>query len=482
MDQLQTINQVVEELNSSERTKLLYLCGSFETEHSTESLKELLGHKVLHDDTGQLLLGELMVRLRRFDILRKVCKTTRDEVERTLSSRHFVPKFRVLMANISEDLASDDLNSLKFLLSQVLPREKLEKSKSFLDVVIELEKLDKVSSHSVDLVEECLVGIGRLDLTRKVSAYKKSAPLQGQERQLQMYIWQQYINPSIISYFTSPLGHFLHHFALISCRKHTNLFIQRSELSGEIYTGCQCFICLGWNQLESYRFTSNPRGGCLIIDCVGNDGDLLEQTFKALQFRVVVHKWLGGDQILPAIKETIRQRQYTEGDAFVCCIISRGTSNHLLGTDSCITGLPVDSVSQQFTAKGCPALAGKPKLLFIQRYNVAECQPHNWREHQDEDLETDGFNGHTTVDSIPENADVFWSHCWTDEHQLEEGPHFSAYLKALTDALLKGQRRNKHITDLHTEVNGVIYEHNSRNPGATYHIDLKHTLRKNLYL
>lgn len=101
------------------------------------------------------------------------------------------------MANISEDLASDDLNSLKFLLSQVLPREKLEKSKvsqhrnvdesccfivnltvnswqSFLDVAIELEKLDKVSSQSVDLVEECLLGIGRLDLTRKVSAYKKS--------------------------------------------------------------------------------------------------------------------------------------------------------------------------------------------------------------------------------------------------------------------------------------------------------------------
>lgn len=94
MDQLQTINQVVEELSGSERTRLLYLCGSFETEPSTESLKELLGREVLHHDTGQLLLGELMVRLRRFDILRKVCKTTRDEVERTLSSRHFVPKFR----------------------------------------------------------------------------------------------------------------------------------------------------------------------------------------------------------------------------------------------------------------------------------------------------------------------------------------------------------------------------------------------------
>ncbi|XP_011609243.2 CASP8 and FADD-like apoptosis regulator [Takifugu rubripes] len=470
MDQLQTINQVVEELSSSERTKLLYLCGSFETEPSTESLKELLGRKVLHHDTGQLLLGELMVRLRRFDILRKVCKTTRDEVERTLSSRHFVPKFRVLMANISEDLASEDLNSLKFLLSQVLPREKLEKSKSFLDVVIELEKLDKVSSQSVDLVEECLVGIGRLDLTRKVSAYKKSAATLEQNSQQ-----QRSRTPS--PFFGASSQHQAIGQEQPLCRaKNGNFkFAENIPISSSRDQSFQ-------NQLESYRFTSNPRGGCLIIDCVGNDGDLLEQTFKALQFRVVVHKWLGGHQILPAIKETIRQRQYTEGDAFVCCIISRGTSNHLLGTDSCITGLPVDSVSQQFTAKGCPALAGKPKLLFIQRYNVAECQPHNWREHQDEDLETDGFNGHTTVDSIPENADVFWSHCWTDEHQLEEGPHFSAYLKALTDALLKGQRRNKHITDLHTEVNGVIYEHNNRNPGATYHIDLKHTLRKNLYL
>lgn len=33
------------------------------------------------------------------------------------------------MANISEDLATEDLNSIKFLLSRILPREKLEKSK-----------------------------------------------------------------------------------------------------------------------------------------------------------------------------------------------------------------------------------------------------------------------------------------------------------------------------------------------------------------
>lgn len=45
-------------------------------------------------------------------------------------------------------------------------------SQSFLDVIIELEKLDEVSPDNVDIVEECLVGIGRLDLAKKVTAYK----------------------------------------------------------------------------------------------------------------------------------------------------------------------------------------------------------------------------------------------------------------------------------------------------------------------
>lgn len=39
-------------------------------------------------------------------------------------------------------------------------------------MTIELEKLDKVSPESVDFVEECLINIGRVDLARKVTAYK----------------------------------------------------------------------------------------------------------------------------------------------------------------------------------------------------------------------------------------------------------------------------------------------------------------------
>lgn len=45
---------------------------------------------------------------------------------------------------------------------------------SFLDVIIELEKLDIVSPERVDSIEKCLRDIGRVDLAKKVSAYKMS--------------------------------------------------------------------------------------------------------------------------------------------------------------------------------------------------------------------------------------------------------------------------------------------------------------------
>lgn len=41
-------------------------------------------------------------------------------------------------------------------------------------MIIELEKLDIVSPERVDFVEECLRNIDRLDLAKKVTAYKMS--------------------------------------------------------------------------------------------------------------------------------------------------------------------------------------------------------------------------------------------------------------------------------------------------------------------
>lgn len=167
--------------------------------------------------------------------------------------------------------------------------------------------------------------------------------------------------------------------------------------------------------------------------------DMLKQTFKALHFSVVLCRQ--PCVVETALREALKQRAVRGSDGFLCCIISRGTENHLLGTDESGVGLDLDRLKRLFTAAACPALVGKPKLFFIQRYSIAESQPVARREHRDEDLETDGCKEKAKYDVIPEDADVFWSHCWTDERQLEQGQHNSVYLKALKDALHKGQMR-----------------------------------------
>ncbi|XP_068184919.1 CASP8 and FADD-like apoptosis regulator isoform X2 [Antennarius striatus] len=462
--QLQVISDISEALSSEERRRVFYMCEVLVPDNSVSHMKEMLKGEVMRREAGHLLLEELMLHLRRFELLRKVCKTSREAMERTCAHRTCLQRFRVVMDNISEEMDSEDINSLKFLLSDTLSHEKLSKIESFLDVITELEKLDMVSPERVDFVEKCLMNIGRVDLSKQVNTYRKSA----ETPECYSAEQQQYKTSSSLPSANHPVKETRQGQVIHCASENTPLSTYREE-------SCQ-------SQLDLYKFNTNPRGVCVIIDCVGNDGDMLEQTFKALLFTVVLYKWMSVDNTLSALRGISRQRQNFESDGFVCCIISRGTASHLLGTDSYGMGLHLDKIRRLFTADACPMLVGKPKLFFIQRYGVVEFQPYARLDYRDEDLETDGCQGTPRCDVIPTDADVFWSHCWTDEHQLEQEQHHSIYLKALTDALRKGQGRKTHLVDLHTRVNGAVFEHNKNNPGGKYHIDVKHTLRKDLYL
>uniref|UniRef100_A0A3Q0QWQ3 CASP8 and FADD-like apoptosis regulator n=1 Tax=Amphilophus citrinellus TaxID=61819 RepID=A0A3Q0QWQ3_AMPCI len=451
--QLQAINEIAESLSSCERRTLFYLCENLGTDHSAVRMKEMLKSKVMGHQNAHLFLAELMWRLGRLDILKKVCKVSRDDLERIYKSGQTVPPFRVLMANINEDLESDDLNRIKFLLGCKLSREKLEKAENFLDIVVELEKLDSFSPENVGFVEECLRNIGRIDLAKKLTGYTKSV----------LVFWVGDVTPDITtgscySWFSSVL----HPRNFIT----TSLGVPVQQLINSLP------VC--------YKFNTNPRGLCVIIDCVGNDGELLEKTFKALHFSVILHKYLSAAEILLTLETILSQKEKLRDDSFVCCIISRGTESRLLGTDLTGSGLSVDKVRRLFTANACPVLAGKPKLFFIQRYSIPEHLPCPRMNHLDENLETDGCDG--VLMGIPTDADMFWSHCWTDERQLNQIQHCSVYLKTLTDALHKAQKRKINIFDVQTEVNGAVFEHSRRNPGENYQLDVKHTLRKDLYL
>ena len=93
--QLQAINQIAEALSSSERRRLFYLCDSSpDAEDCMARVKETLTSKVACQDGGTLFLVELLMQLRRFDILRRVCGIGRDEVLRSLRNQQVLPEYK----------------------------------------------------------------------------------------------------------------------------------------------------------------------------------------------------------------------------------------------------------------------------------------------------------------------------------------------------------------------------------------------------
>lgn len=48
-----------------------------------------------------------------------------------------------------------------------------------------------------------------------------------------------------------------------------------------------CFHCTSQHWPDFYKFNTNPRGVCVIIDCVGNDGGEIFPTHILVKFCVV---------------------------------------------------------------------------------------------------------------------------------------------------------------------------------------------------
>ncbi|KAK7905075.1 hypothetical protein WMY93_017682 [Mugilogobius chulae] len=462
--------QLVDALSEPERRSLVYLCGSLDSEHSPAQARHVMEVAVRGNEQPGQAVKEILVQLRRLDLLRRFYQCGREEVERHRGT-HALSAYRVLMVNLSEDLTSEDLNQLKFLLGRVLTQDRLARAKCFLDVITELEKQAEVSNEKVDLLERCLRDIGRVDLAKRVCGLTSRVPVTEHSPTQ----WQRRAPPEYSIKCARPIHTFSNYSPQIRPMPLLQNCAARPVQQLHIEPSCS-------NYLEHYRLNTNPRGVCVIIDCVGQDGELLEQTFRGLHFSVVLHRWLSVSDCLSALSVLQQGPLLRDASAFICCVISRGNELHLLATDAYSTGLHLDTLRRMFTSENCPALTGKPKLFFIQRYSVPEYQPGAGRSlSHKEELETDGVHG-SGQNLVPTDADVFWSHCWTQESQLQTRGHHSQYLRALMGALHPGHNRKSHLVDLHLRVNAAVCEHNQRNPSEQYHLELKHTLRKNLYL
>ncbi|KAM6463270.1 CASP8 and FADD-like apoptosis regulator isoform 1-T2 [Liasis olivaceus] len=450
--------QLEQELDTDEKETMLFLCRDLVPDLCMPDVQQLLTALNEKEMLTTINLSELLYRLKRFDLLKRFLGTGRAAVEATLANHpRMLSKYRVLMAELNEDLDKEDLRSLSFLLKNDFGTS--HKEKSFLAIITDLEKLDLISPDHLDLIEKCFLTIHRTDLAKKIEKYKLEAlghfptmnasPLQVSFPKLSLSD-----PPKIVNKGRAMNG---------ACA------VQAEEIHISIPETKEVLA----QASNKYRMQNNPLGVCLIIDCIGNDAGLLMDTFKALHFEVHCRLFLNMEAMMCDLYEVARLKAHKDADCFVCVLVSRGNHQSIFCTDHVVPGFQLERLKDFFTGERCPDLLGKPKLFFIQNYT----EPQNCQQNTSL-TEADG-----NLCTIPQVADILWSHCMLDASALERSPTLSSYyLSALADLLIDPHKRKLPLLDILVELNNRIYEWNRINPAEQYLLLLKHTLRKKLFL
>ncbi|XP_074155187.1 CASP8 and FADD-like apoptosis regulator isoform X2 [Sminthopsis crassicaudata] len=475
MTSAQVIHQIEEELDEDEKDVILFLCRDLAPDLVTKlDLRDLL---CTLNEKGKLSsagLAELLYRVRRFDLLKKIMKTDKASVEASLvKSPQLVSDYRVLMTQLSEDMDKSEVTSFSFLLRDYMGGGKTHKNKSFLDVVIDLEKVNLIAPDKLDLLEKCLKNIHRIDLKKKIQKYKQSA------------LGANYVNGIQTSLSSAGLMDSSYKLGLKNgMSKEERPIFGQNGISKAVKTSIQeSEKSLPQVACDIYKLQSQPVGICLIIDCVGNDADSLKETFTSLGFEVQCFKHLRMKEIEQILHQTACLSKHQDYDIFVCILISRGDSESIFGINQPYSGFPLHQIKKFFTGDACPLLLGKPKLFFIQNYVV----PKDHRE-TNSLLEVDSGDGKVSYSGwgprspiLHQEADIFWSICKVNVSVLEEAPSSpSFYLHCLSQLLCQPEEKCSLLT-LHIDLNNKIYDWNSRvAPEQQYSIMLEHTLRKKI--
>ncbi|XP_032967811.1 CASP8 and FADD-like apoptosis regulator isoform X3 [Rhinolophus ferrumequinum] len=427
------INQVEEALDEDEKEMLLFMCRDIAADVTPLNARDLLDILSERGMLSVMDLAELLYRVRRFDLLKRILKMDKMAVEaHLLRHPHLISDYRVLMTEIGENLDKTDMSSLLFLMRDYTGRGKVAKDKSFLDLVMELEKLNLVAPDQLDLLEKCLKNIHRIDLKTKIQKYKQSAQGAG----------TSYINALQASLPNLSLKDPSYNLRLQNGRsKEQTVMVKQLNMQREpVKTSIQesgTFLPRHMPE-ERYRMQSKPLGICLIIDCIGNDAEVLRDTFTSLGYEVQCFLYLSMDSIIQILHRVAHTPQHQDYDSFVC-VLNYIMSDSLLEDSNVleVDGPAVNNVESR---------ARQPEPCTVHR-----------------------------------EADFLWSLCKADVSLLEQSCSPSLYLQCLAQKL--GQERRRPLLELHIELHDSVYDWNSRVPlQERYHVWLQHTLRKKLIL
>ncbi|XP_041120699.1 caspase-8-like [Polyodon spathula] len=495
---LSILHKIDEDLDSEEVAALKFLCLDHIPKKKQETIRDAKDLFIRLKEQGKLgdddqdIVPELLYTIRRFDLL-KVWGTSKQEVQNRLDTSGKIPAFRKMLYNISENLTTDEVKAIKFLLTEELRRSTLEDDATILDVFAEMEKMEILGEDELSRLQHVCSKTSK-DIAQKIEDYKQKQAARTQTPYpFDMGRSAALVPPSSGAFVEHHNRQHPQHSQQFG--DHTlDLPGQQSSQNSEVpprlsLDAGPVSVTSVDNMIAVYKMTSKPRGYCVIInnkdferarlkfpsrllkDRKGTDIDAeyLSKVFKWLHFEVVQYNDQTAEEIRSTM-ESYRKRDHSSMDCFVCCILSHGLKGAIEGTDG--GSVSIRDITSYFTGKRCPSLTKKPKVFFIQACQGQKIQiavkiysdgegPVSQVENEPEP-EADA--GPVQMDTIPNDSDFLLGMATMEDYlsyrSISKG---SFYIQALCRNLELLCPRNEDILSILTTVNREVSRENFMN-------------------
>ncbi|KAM8934110.1 caspase-10-like [Pelodytes ibericus] len=458
------------ELGEADVEALKFLCSELlpskkliPLESGQELFQELMQAEYLQEE-DDFLLAELLYLIGQHSLLREL-NTTKDCVRELLPTRGKISLYRRMLYEISENISTQDLKDIIFLLKL---NKKQKENKSFLSLLSHLEKTQVISEENVDVLESILTRISP-DMLRIIFRYKKEKALQGKlvtpteslsmrepdvlpKTPLSIQVEPEWLNDG------TNMGSIREHIERVqgTAEKQDDEAGNIDNLIGDL----NLIENPATNSEESiYAMNRKHRGYCLIISNLEfmksqtrqgteKDADELNKVFTWLGLEVMIFNEQTAADILKCMEE-FASKDHRERDCFICCIMTHGESGMIMGIDN--ESIPINDIINHFTPTNCPTLARKPKLFFIQA-----CQGKNIQNAFaiEEDASVPPSKVKKYIITIPRDADFLIGMSTVDGHysyrHVKEG---TWYIQALCKNLVEMVPRREDILSILTKVN-----------------------------
>ncbi|XP_039458569.1 caspase-8-like [Oreochromis aureus] len=407
-----TLSKIDEGLDSSEVAELCFLCRDFVSKRRLENIKDGKDLFLRLEEKGLLqndaFLRQLLDTIHRADLLRDLETDSRPPEETDASP--VLSDYRKTLYSIYNGFTKENVERLKFLLTDRLGRRQIELSKTPLDVFAEMEKANLLSETDVDLLHEALQELDQ-ELAIILENYTQRV------RQPR----QQFTLPPDVSVDIERT-----HEPLSITETQPNYRRESINTDAQLITNPTSLP----DQSEYYTLTRIPRGLCVVFNNeiftgglnnrrgTQKDADTLTEVFTDLGFKVKIHNNFTADQMKKEL-DHLRRNDFTNHDALVVCVLSHGEKGCVFGTDG--KKVLLKELTDPFTSRQAPALTGKPKLFFIQACQGDEYQRGYYPsslgpgENENQNKETWQADDSIPDEAVPELADFLMGMATVEE-------------------------------------------------------------------